>query len=442
MHRAETFGLDTAHPWALDAFRLVFNVPRAYSPLVDAWDDRFPRSRRAIDRLTELGFLAYQDEVILDTRTMEPCDRRGPSVWRFRTTHRGHLLRLAALRDANVLLSAFPQMEPANLSTVYALLDVLDLDRTHARFGLSASHACTLAGMQERLGRWWIDHLIAQGYVRRLERKLADVRAVVPAHWRVTRMLCRQLSDVLATFPATAPPGLAVAFRLSRSRFLGDIDPSRLGISGSTDYDHDVEAQGLLAMLLASPRMEQEGVFAVEPRIVLDAQVGHRPWPLLPGAVGKVPYQPDAEMRERDEEGVRRSIVEYERFQSRRDAWSHIERFLGWLHQMALPHERAVLRFVVDSPGRERSYVALIEAFVDYVLDFPERIPANPVTFEVTSMERLLSAEDALDPTAWYRLAVPRSDTELCRPVLHDPADSPYQEYFRRAEETSEEEME
>lgn len=431
--RSETFGLDGADPWALDTLRLLFHVPRAYEPLVEAWDVRFPHSRRALDRLTELGFVAFQPAVILNTRTMELAERPDRPVLRFRTTHRGHQLRLAVERDPSVLAATFPQAEDYVLAGVTLLLDALDLDRSHARFGLSARHALELAGMPSRQGRWWIDHLIETGHVRRLDERLADTRAVVPAHWRVTRLLCRQLLEITDAFPETTPPGLAAEFRLQRNRFLGDVDPGRLGTSGATDFDHDIECQSLLALLLRSPRLDSQGIFAVEPRHVLDASLERHPSPLVVGAPGKVPYQPDAELRERDADGVVRAVVEYERYQSRRDAWSHIERFLGWLHQMALPNERAVLRFVVDTPGRERSYVELIEAFADYVLDHPERLPANPVTLAVTSMSRLRAVRDALDPGAWHRMALPHERDARPVPALHDPARSPYQEYFRRA---------
>lgn len=440
LHRAETFGFDTKNPWALDVLRLLFNVPRAYGPLVDAWDERYPRSRRSLDRLTELGFVAFQPEVILNTRTMELADRKGPSVMRFRTTSKGHQLYLDAMEDLRVLDAAFPQMDAAYQVALVRLLDAFDLDRSHAKFGLSARHAIEASGLPDRNGRWWIDHLMERGYVRKLDIKIPDTRAVIPDHWRPTRMLCRQLQEVVRAFPDTAPPGLVTSFRLSRNRFLKDIDPGRLGVSGTTDYDHDIECQSLLAMLLASPRMIKGGIFAVEPRISLDADVTQRPWSLDTGDKGNVTYQPDAEMRERDGDGTRRAVIEYERYQSRKDAWSHIERFLGWLHQMAMPHERGVLRFVVDSPGRERSYVELIEAFADYALDYPERMPHNPVTLEVTSMVRLGAANDALDPSAWYRIALAGSDTEQRRPVLHDTSESPYQEYFRRSSGVNEEE--
>jgi hypothetical protein len=439
-HRAETFGFDTKNPWALDVLRLLFNVPRAYGPLVAAWDDRYPRSRHALDRLTDLGFVAFQPEVILNTRTMEPADRTGPSVMRFRTTTKGHQIYLDALEDIRVLEEAFPQMDASYRASIVRLLDAFDLDRSHAKFGLSARHAIEASGLPQRNGRWWIDHLIDRGYLRKLDIKLPDTRAVIPDHWRPTRMLCRQIQEVAHAFPDTAPPGLATSFRLNRNRFLKDIDPGRLGVSGTTDYDHDIECQNLLAMLLASSHVVKGGIFAVEPRILLDADVTKRPWTLDAGDKGNVTYQPDAEMRERDDEGTRRAVIEYERYQSRKDAWSHIERFLGWLHQMAMPHERAVLRFVVDSSGRERSYVELIEAFADYALDHPDRMPRNPVTLEVTSMVRLAAASDALEPSAWYRIALAGSDTEHRRPVLHDTAESPYQEYFRRSTGEKEEE--
>ena len=94
-----------------------------------------------------------------------------------------------------------------------------------------------------------------------------------------------------------------------------------------------------------------------------------------------------------------------------------------------------MLRFVVDSAPRERSYVELIEAFGDYALDHPERMPANPVLLAVSSTPRVLAAADPLDPRAWFRMTLPNSagsDT-VRRPVLHPPEDSPYDEYFSRS---------
>jgi len=287
--------------------------------------------------------------------------------------------------------------------------------------------------MPERSGRWWVRHLLDAGLLAELPERLADVREVVPAHWRVTRVLCRQLEDVLTAFPGTAPAGLKVEFRLNRTRFLHDIDPARIGITGATDFDHDIETQRILAGLLVSPRCGIGGVFSVEPRITLPGHLERNVLVFDPQGAGSAFYQPDAELREIHNGVSHRSIVEYERFQTRRDAWSHIERFTGWLHVMTLPVEPAILRFVVDTDPRVRSYVELVEAFADWMLDHPERHPGNPVTLAVTSARRVTTAKDPLDPANWFRIEVPagRSDTGR-RPVLSLQG-TPYDEYFSRA---------
>lgn len=432
--RVETFGLDTRKPWALDALRLLFNVPRAYAPLVTAWDIRHPGTKRALDRLETLGFVARQDPVIVDTRTGRTASVASRKVPRYRTTGKGARLTAAIVEDLRVLDDEFPRTAGGNAAGVVKLLQAFNLEDSHAKFGLSARHATELSGLPASNVKWWIRRLKQDGYLRELDEKVADVREVIPAHWRVTRALCRQLTEVIDAFD-TAPASLKVEFRLKRARFLNDIDPARVGISGATDYDHDIECQRILGALLRSGRCAADGIFAVEPRFTLPLDTTTRPWSFSPAARGALPYQPDAELRERDADGIRRSVIEYERFQSRRDAWNHIERFLGHLASSALPFEAAVLRFVVDSTPRERSYVELIEAFCDYALDHPDRMPANPVLLAVSSTPRVLEAADPLDPRAWFRIALPTgggSDTAR-RPVLHPAEASPYDEYFARS---------
>jgi hypothetical protein len=185
---------------------------------------------------------------------------------------------------------------------------------------------------------------------------------------------------------------------------------------------------------MASPRFAPEGLFRLEPRLVLPINTRPKPWIFSPDGTDNVVYQPDAILTAQDG-GVRtvnrRVVLEYERFQSRRDAWSHIERFLGYLHTRTLPYETANLCFVVDSDQRLRTYVQLIEAYADHALDHPGRLPANPVTLAVTTTAKLLTASDPLSMKEWNHIILPTqgSDTEL-RPVLHDPDHSPYGEYF------------
>jgi hypothetical protein len=417
----------------MDAFRLMFNVPRAYQPLVDAWEERFPGTRRALGRLVAAGFIVYQDAVVVDTRTGQVVSRPSRKIDRYLITAAGRRLLAAATEDLRNVEDLFPRTAEYNVRGVVKLLKAFDLDGSHARFGMSVPHAATMCDLPERNVRWWVTQFRTQKLIRQLDTQYADVREVVPAHWRVTRMLCRQLADALNNIDG-APAHLAREFRLSRARFLEDIEPARLGVSGATDFDHDVTTQSVLAALLRSQRCAPEGIFAVEPRFGVPTNTGVVPWQFVRGGGDTVFYQPDAELRERDDAGARRSIVEYERYQSRRDAWSHIERFLGLLHTSAYPGEAAVLRFVVDSDTRVRSYVELIEAFADYALYHPERMPDNVVTLAVSSVPRVCGPGDGLDLKSWFRIALPGAPGGVARqPVLHAPKASPYDEYFSRS---------
>jgi hypothetical protein len=428
--RSETFGFDTGEPWSLAALRLLFSVPRAYAPLVAAWDERYPGTSKALSRLVSRGFVEYQPGVIVDTRTGQLAVKSSPNLPRYRTTSKGHRFNQDIQADVRVLNDNYPRLTSASLAKVASLLSFLDLDGSHARYGLSAPHATALCGLPDRSTRWWIRKFVEDGLVRELAQRHPDVREVVPAHWRPTRLLARQLTGVLENY--TSGAALRSEFRLGRSRFLGPIDPARVGISGATDFDHDVETQRVLAAMLRSARCPSDAVFTVEPRLALTVDVTSRPWRFLGDGGDTVFYQPDAELRERDNGTLLWSVLEYERFQNRRDAWSHIQRFLGWVHLRSLPFEGAVLRFVVDSENRVRSYVALIEAFADYCLDHPDEMPVNQVTLAVSSVERILAAADPLDPRAWFRIQLPAGDCEGRHPVLHDPKLSPYNDYFGR----------
>lgn len=429
--RNETFGYDTNRPWASDAFRLLFATPRVYGPLLAAWDSRYPGSRRSVDRLVAAGFVTHQPPVIVDTRTGLSATRLSQPLPRYRLTAKGRRLIRDAVEDLRTLSRTFPRLTDEQSNKLVTLLQVLDLELPHSRFGLSIPHATELAGMAGRSGRWWINRLVEGGWVAELPERFADVREVVPEHWYVTRQLCRQMERIVESFPDTASSSVSVEFRLQRTRFLKPIEPSRIGVSGATDFDHDVECQRILAALLSSSRLAADGVFSVEPRNTLPADSRNKPWSFHEQGGELIFYQPDAELRETSASGVQRSIIEYERFQSRRDAWAHIERFLGWLSLRTMPFEPAILRFVVDSEARLRSYVELIEAFADHAIDHPGRLPFNEVTLAVSTTERVLAADDPLDPKAWFRINLPQGAETERTPVLH-VGPSPYDDYFAR----------
>lgn len=381
--------------------------------------------------MVELGLVAYQAPVVVDTRSGEPAEFASKRVRRYRTTARGARLVSAAREDIGVLEDLFPRTGSHNLYPVLALVEALNLKDSHARYGLSAQHATLISGLPPSNVKWWLRQLTSKRYIKALPEKLADVREVIPAHWRVTRDLCKQVGDVLAAFPG-APQGLRVEFRLDRQRFLKDIDPRRIGVSGATDFDHDVECQRILAAILRSPGSRPDAPFAVEPRLAVQTDTRARPWRFAQGD-DRIYYQPDALLREAQPAGgTAVSVVEYERFQSRRDAWNHVERFLGHIASSTLPFEPAVLRFVVDSKPREKAYVELIEAFADHALDHPELMPANPVQLAVSSVGRVLEADDPLGDATWFRIDLPRRADTAGVPVLHPADDSPYDGYFSR----------
>lgn len=432
--RRETFGLETKNPWAMGAVRMLLNTPRAYAPLVDAWELRNPGIGRALARLEKLGFASHQPEVVVDTRSGQNQDRRSTPVNRFRTTSKGARLTAAAQDDIRVLESdLFPRTARHNTTGLLKMLHAFNLADSHAKYGMSVPHARQLSGLPDSNVKWWVHRLVTDGYLKKLPNKLADVRAVVPSHWRPTSSLARQLRLVVDAFDAV-PNSLKIQLKLGRDRFLKDIDPARIGITGATDFDHDVECQRVLATLMRSPSCLTDGLFAIEPRFVLPLNVDTDPWEISESGDQPLYYQPDAELREQWDGRVARTILEYERYQSRRDAWNHIERFLGYLATSTMPLEPAVLRFVVDSKPRENSYVELIEAFGDYCIDHTERTPKNPVMLAVSSTPRLAEAKDPMAASSWFRVELPqpdRADTAR-RPVLHPANDSPYDDYFSR----------
>jgi hypothetical protein len=394
--------------------------------MVDAWELHYPGTRKALDRLTVLGFAAHQSGVVVDVRTGEASARTGKPVARYRLTGTGKKFSQEIAADIRVLEDRFPKVTAASVDRVAAFIVAFHLEGSHAQLGMSVSHATALAGLPERSGRWWAQHLVKQGLLRRLDTHVADTREIVPEHWRITRGLCRQLTSVLNAYPERWG-ALAGEFKLKRSRFLRDIDPARVGITGATDFDHDVEAQRICALLLAAPTAVAGGAFKIEPSLVLAADLSSAPARLNRGR-DAVFYSPDAVLTERRNGVTARVVVEYERYQSRRDGWSHIERFYGWVAATLLPFEPVTLRFVLDSPQRLRGYVELIEAFADYALDHPERIAPNPTVLMAATAAQLRKAADPMDPHAWFSISVqPGSGTDC---VLHNPDSGPYDAYF------------
>lgn len=429
--RSETLGFDSTRPWSADALRLLFGVPRVFEPLARAWDRRRPGTLKALERLTDMGFVAYQDRIIANTVTGEVVERASRPVPRYRLTAAGDRLLRDIRSDSRALIRALPKTTPANRAGVLRLLEAADVSVSAAPHGLSGVYLRQAAGLSERTCRWWVSELIRKGLLRELPERVADAREVVPAHWRATRVLASHLREICRQreLPG-AGMSLVEEYRLNRSRFLDDIVLARVGLSGATDYDHDIHTQEVLAALTRSERFLAGGLFDVEPSFRLSIDTQARPWRFdIAGDYGLV-YQPDAQFREETPQGLARTVLEYERHQTRRDGWNHIERFCGWLSQAVSPYETVFLRFVVDSDNRARSYAELLAAYRDWLDRNPHLRPRQQVTLFVTSRQRIEKGEDPLHSDLWWRVRLHSGDGVA---VLHPDRDTPYDAYFRVA---------
>jgi hypothetical protein len=427
--RSETFGFDTKNPWSLAALGLLFCVPRVYQVLAEAWDERHPGCLEALERLRQGGFVEYPKGLLVDVRTGDIVSSAGKSLDRFVLSRSGRALTREAREDLRVLEDRWPKLESQNAVGVLGLMGAFDVKGSHAAIGVSTPQAMLSSSLAERTGRWWVRKLEAEGLLVRLEERKPDSREVIPGHWRPTRQLAQQLADVFEEYPKWSH--FVSRWRLGRSRYLNDIDPARIGVTGATDFDHDVNAQRILAKMLSSDRLSANAPFDVEPRIALladDLPNGAVQFADNGGTV--VLYQPDAVLVESTEQGKPcRNIIEYERYQSRRDGWAHLERFCGYMALRMHSFEGAKVRFVVDSESRVRGYVELIEAFSEYLEENPQRAPQNEITLCVASLPKVLQSPDALDDRTWHRLVLPQGAGE-CR--LHNDKSTPFNTYFSK----------
>jgi len=435
LHKAETFGFETKSPWAFDAIRLIYSTPRTYDFLAQAWDKSFPGTIKALNRMVALGFVTYQPAIIVDTRHGTLASKLSNPVSRYKLNTKGKKLYNDALIDLRVLSDTFPRLTDLNVNKLLAFLDFFNPNNSSARTGMSIPAAVIKTKMPERSTRWWVKKLVDEGYMVELENKLPDIRELIPAHYRPTRMLSTQLLDVIEAFPEVLPTSMSFEYRLKRTRYLDDIPNVKIAQDGITDYEHDINCQVILSSLIKSEKINLNGVFILEPRYIVNVNNTVVPWQVNMDGEGNFFYQPDAEIREKGNNLVPiRCYLEYERFQNRRDGWAHIEKFLGLVHQNTLPVEPVILRFVVDSEPRAKAYVELIEAFADWALDNQRNIPLNTVELAVSTLQRITSAKDPLDPSNWFRVILESQKEGKVVPLIHSIKDSPYDEYFSGGE--------
>jgi hypothetical protein len=423
--------METPVPWALPALRMLYCAPRVYSPLADGWDQRYPGTLRSLKVLIEQELVAYQEAVIINTFTGEIAQKATRKVKRFRLSAKGLRIAADAMSDIRTLSDLYPRMSSGHSSAVLELLLLFTITDSTRHSGYSTAHAVTHSNLSGETVTWWIRRWLSDKVLKELPAKVADTREVVPAHYRATRGLTNQLRAAFSDYPQWS--SLETQLRLRRGSYLKDILPARVGSGGATDYDHDVHTQSLLARIVTQPSCSPSSLFTIEPRIALTAtSAGQGKYWVSSSGTYPIYYQPDALFREMQQDTITRTVVEYERFQTRRDAWNHVERFIGYAHTHIGPSENASMRFVVDTRARERGYVSLTEAFADYCLDNPEIIPGRKITLMVSSLARLGKARNVLDDAHWFRVTLPAggAETTTGRTLLHTGKTSPYDLYF------------
>lgn len=436
-HRSETFGYDKGESWASDALRLLYSVPRAYQPLIESWNLRNPGTLKALERLHNLGFIDYQEAIIINMRTSTLASSPSKPLSRYKITQKGKRLTKEATTDIRVLTDQYFRLTNDNVEQVLALLISFDVEKNFASVGQSIPGASEGIDIPERTARWWVSKFKQDGYIKELEIKFPDTREVIPAHYRVTRLLSTQLINIAKAFPDRMPGDIINAYRLKRTRYLEDIDPYKIGINGATDYDHDINCQKILAKFIVSKNYLVTGDFITEPRISLPISRNSYPYVFSKYGDESIFYQPDAEIFEIDSTNTPvKTILEYERFQSRRDGWDHIEKFLGWVALNCTSNEKVNLRFVVDSQTRARVYIELIEAYATWAQENQDKIPDNLIVISVSTLKSVFEAQNPLLLTNWSFVKFEKNDSSeiFKNAVVHANGKSPYMEYFSSKE--------
>ncbi len=424
--RRETFGFETATPWSLDALRLLCNTPRAYLDLLDAWDRRHPGTCAAVERLTDAGFLDHQAAVVVNTVTGQPATitQGTRPVTRYKITTKGSDALARWQADVRYFDLDFPRSKGRNTDVIVAFVAAFDLRGADAKIGMSFKGAVAKSGITQ--AQWWLKHLLENKYIKARPNKAADVRCVVPEHWRVNSHLRLQLRDTLGNYSGQWGHLVDELQLATRKATLGDVDPGLIKIKGAVHYEHDVTSANMAGLLVASEQFAPGEFFRIEGVHNLSVNNDVYPWQFVDGTANSTGYQPDIELTAVDSDGTQRRVaVEYERSQSRGDGWEHIEKFVGYTHLHAPSGETNDLLFVVDSQRRKDSYVELIEAYTDWATEDPSRLPANRIRLGVATEDGLANADDPLDVSAWDHLdpwsLVDADDAKgaIPGPVLH-----------------------
>jgi hypothetical protein len=363
-----------------------------------------------------------------NTITGTLAHRATKAVPRYVATKKGRLFSANSRGDSAVFSDTYPKTRPQHVHPLIALLSSFSLRHGQQEYGLSIKNAWHGNALRYDTARWWVATWLADGYIKLLPFKLADTRDVLPGHWRPTSALASHLERLCVAFDSWEHLRADLGFTTSRG--LPDIDALRVSGAGTTDYDHDIGFQRILGAMLSSENLVRDAPWRAERVMRVPVTTHTHPWTFDRHGDGAVSYQPDGLYVERDVAGrLRMGALEYERSQTRRDAWGHIERFLGYVHTSVAPTQPVVLRFIVDSRTREQTYVELLNAYTDYLHTNPKAGVLNQVTVAVASRDRILSAANPLADEQWARvLWTPGQGAGS--PRVHHRTSSPYDTYF------------
>lgn len=430
--KSQTFDLDKNESSYLNVIKILYSCPRLYDDLVLSLESKEKGFTKTLVKLKSLGFVEYQPPVVVNTITGLSSASSGKPVKRFILSSKGRKALKKYEEDVAYFSIDFKKIDQSQTVKILELLKELRLEPPHSRYGLSVTHLTKLLDMPQRSIRWWIELLVNKGYVEELLDKYADTRALIPGHYRVTKKLSKQLELVVLSYPTDRNINLSKTLKIKRNKYLSDIKIARVGISGATDYDHDIDTQRILSKMVLSSSFVYKALLDIEPRITIPVK-NEADYLVFNQKGGSVLfYQPDAIIKEKDSSSqLVKSVLEYERFQTRKDGWEHIEKFIGFIYINCLPFEKGVLRFVVDGKQRLNTYVKLIEAFTDSVMDNPELLPLNPISIKVTTLQDIEKSTDALTDDIWFSIDLPTGLSSVSKPRVHKGV-SPYSDYFSR----------
>ena len=200
------------------------------------------------------------------------------------------------------------------------MLQEFAVDSTRARDGRSIIHFAETGPLPRRTAYFWCHKLVDAGYLRVLPQRAPDAKDAIPAHWRVTRGPATQMKTAMQEFPQwkflsqepTWPLPLPQRHRVTRCPLAAE-PTSTMTSSPNT-----------MADMLGSPTIATNAPIRLEPWHRLTVVDSERPWTFSANA-DHWGYQPDAMFNLRTTATF--YALEYERLQSRRKAWGHIERF-------------------------------------------------------------------------------------------------------------------